>query len=108
MYYAHFITKIDAIAIRAIGYSPDTFAPSSLVWDRDSKTLYVEASTYSYELVLTIYSYFIGFRHRNVITGQPRHTVPDVKSIAYFGLAKPNSRAWLKEGWDQDMTEWKW
>lgn len=60
------------------------------------------------ELVLIIHSYFVGFRDRNVITRQPRSTIPDVKWIAHYGLAKPDSRAWLKEGWDQDTTKWEW
>ncbi|KAJ5176616.1 uncharacterized protein N7482_002493 [Penicillium canariense] len=78
-------------ALEAIGYQNDTPALSSLVWDKDSKTLY-----------------FIGFRHRNKAAGPPRGIVPDEKWIAYYELAKPNSDAWLKEGWNQDTTEWKW
>ncbi|KAJ5454738.1 uncharacterized protein N7458_005694 [Penicillium daleae] len=74
-----------------IGHFSDTPALSSLVWDKDSKTLY-----------------FIGFRLRNKATGEPRITVPDVKWTAYFGLAQPDSHASLKGGWNQDTSGWKW
>ncbi|KAJ5905675.1 uncharacterized protein N7473_002591 [Penicillium subrubescens] len=80
-------------AIRGIGYFPDTSALSSLVWDKNSKTLY-----------------FIGFRRRNIVsTAQTEPPPLDMtKRLAFFGLVEPNSRAWLKEGWDRDTTKWKW
>ncbi|KAE8349501.1 hypothetical protein BDV28DRAFT_163558 [Aspergillus coremiiformis] len=77
--------------MRKVGYFPDKVALSSLVWHKASKTVY-----------------FIGFRHRNVATGPSKGTVPDSKWIARFGLAKPNSDAWLKKGWNEDTSEWKW
>jgi hypothetical protein len=58
--------------------------------------------------MIQLYSYFIGFRNRNVATGPRVHFVPDIKWIARFGLAKPSSNAWLKEGWNVDTSEWRW
>ncbi|KAJ5405279.1 hypothetical protein N7465_006563 [Penicillium sp. CMV-2018d] len=75
--------------LRELGYLPDNCALSSLVWHKMSNTLY-----------------FIGFRDRNV--GQTKGPIETVKWMAYYGLAIPDSNAWLKEGWNQDTSAWKW
>lgn len=120
-----FITNTDTNtrAIDAIGYLPDTAWLTSLVWNKDSKTLYVEALPISYQRraiyhreylyrlvpVLIIFSYFIGFRLRCTIskTQTPPPALDITKEVAFFGLVEPNSRAWLKDGWDRDTTQWK-
>ncbi|KAJ5915923.1 hypothetical protein N7454_010830 [Penicillium verhagenii] len=53
---------------------------------------------------------FIGFRHRNIASAAyTEHPPLDVtEQLAFFGLVEPESRAWLKEGWDRDTTKWKW
>ncbi|OOQ91040.1 hypothetical protein PEBR_02252 [Penicillium brasilianum] len=77
-------------AIYAIGYFPDTSWLTSLVWNKDSRTLH-----------------FIGFRLRCTIskTQTPPPALDITKQMAFF---EPNSRAWLKDGWDRDTTQWKW
>ncbi|GFF31808.1 hypothetical protein IFM58399_03004 [Aspergillus lentulus] len=75
--------------LKGIGYLPDTSALSSLVWHQESRTLY-----------------FIGFRDRNI--GQFDSLVVDAKWVARYGLAKPNSDAWRKEGWNEDTSGWEW
>jgi hypothetical protein len=54
------------------------------------------------------YSYFIGFRDRNVATSPPEHPPSSAEMMALFGLAKPSSDAWLEDGWNADTSEWKW
>ncbi|OOQ87318.1 hypothetical protein PEBR_17817 [Penicillium brasilianum] len=87
----YFVKNIQAIY--AIGYLPDTSWLTSLVWNKDSKTLY-----------------FIGFRLRCTITKTqtPPPGLDMTKQMAFFGLVEPNSHAWLKDGWDRDTTQWKW
>jgi hypothetical protein len=98
-----FITNTDTNtrAIHAIGYFPDTSWLTSLVWNKDSRTLYVEAlpinyrriaiypREYSYRLVLvlTIFSYFIGFRLRCTIskTQTPPPALDITKQMAFSG-----------------------
>ena len=92
--------------MRKIGYLPGTPALSSLVWHKESKTLYVAWSYMKPEFGLMSYGYFIGFRDRDV--GQPKGPIVDVKWIAMYGLAIPNSNAWLQQGWNHDTTDWKW
>ncbi|KAJ5509312.1 hypothetical protein N7527_011455 [Penicillium freii] len=75
--------------MREVGYLPDKTALSSLVWHKDSNTLY-----------------FIGFRDCNF--GQPKGPVVAAKWVAHYGLAIPNSNEWLKKGWNQDTSAWKW
>lgn len=53
-----------------------------------------------------VYSYFIGFRDCNF--GQPKGPVVAAKWVAHYGLAIPNSNEWLKKGWNQDTSAWKW
>jgi hypothetical protein len=66
--------------------------------------------TQTRELVLILYSYFIGFSSCNAAKF-PRSNIPtdiDITWVAEYGLAIPNSNAWLKEGWTGDTSEWKW
>ncbi|KAJ5686516.1 hypothetical protein N7536_009135 [Penicillium majusculum] len=75
--------------MREIGYLPDKCALSSLVWHKDSNTLY-----------------FIGLHDCNV--GQAKDPTAVVKWMAYYGLAIPDSNEWLKKRWNQDTSAWKW
>ncbi|KAF7179098.1 hypothetical protein CNMCM7691_008027 [Aspergillus felis] len=84
------IAFVDALQkMKGIGCLSDTAALTSLVWHRESRTLY-----------------FIGFRDRNA--GKFDKLRVDARWVARYGLAIPNSNAWRKEGWNGDTSDWKW
>ncbi|KAJ5504533.1 hypothetical protein N7463_007407 [Penicillium fimorum] len=77
------------VKLKEYGWYPSVDRARSLVWHRETQTLY-----------------FIG-HFSKTMEGKPRHSAEPAQRIATFGLALPDVPVRWKD-WDKDTSRWKW
>lgn len=86
------------------GWYPGVARARSLVWHRETQTLYANHLILAYLLIQ--YSYFIG-RFNETMEGKPIRLAEPAQRIATFELALPDVPIRWRD-WDKDTSRWKW